>query len=616
MTKLVAAPGFAPREWQSSAPAKSWSSKPEVGSSPDLRRVIELPYRDQLEPSTIAGEAMVEHISGRFSNGRAAGDGCNCREGHGRDCITRLRLAQAWALYEIGIVGGLLGPIGVGHGKTMLDVLAALAFRDCRVAVLLLPPGLVTQLISDYDLTSQHFRVPQLMVHGAKSISVKVPGAPVLHVYPYSRLSNAEATEFLEKLRPDVVIADEVHNLRHADAVRTSRVMRYFSKHPECRFAGWSGSITDSSIKDYAHISALALREGSPLPLDPEVAEDWARALDPSENPAPPGALLGICYPGEHIHSGYHRRLAETVGVVSTTEPSVDCRLVIGELDAPEVPYEVEEALRLLRGEWVRPDGEELVEALAVNRCALELACGFYYRWKFPRGESRELIEEWLDARKEWRRELRFKLTRREPHLDSPELCANAAARAWRDVPVNPNLPTWEARTWPRWRDIRDQVRPETESIRLHPYLAEHAAEWATENRGIVWYAKSAFGEWVSELSGLPLYGGGDNAAAMIKRERGDRSIIASIKAHGTGRDGLQFLFRDQLIANPSSSSSQWEQLLGRLHRTGQKASEVRARFYMHTDEMRAHVSTALLRANYVGTTIGSNQKIKLGWSE
>jgi hypothetical protein len=621
VTQLIASPGYAPRAWQSKAPTEaSWGRKPEVQTSEDLRRIIALPYRDQLEPLTVEAQAMIHVISERYSSGRAAGAGCNCREGHNRECITTLRLAQAWALYEIGIVGGLLGPIGVGHGKTMLDLLAPLAFQGCRTAVLLVPPNLVTQLIADYDLTSNHFRVPSIVVHGAKAWANRVPGAPVVHVFPYSRLSNKEATVFLETLKPDVVIADEVHNLRHAEAVRTARVLRYFAAHQSTRFAGWSGSMTDASVKDYAHLSALALRENSPLPLNPEVVEDWARALDPQENPAPAGALLEMCEPGEHIHSGFHRRLCQTMGVVATMEPSVDCELEIEERKAPPVPPDVAAALDELRSDWVRPDGEELVDALSVNRCALELACGLYYRWRFPRigGEPqrKSVIAEWFEARKEWRRELRFKAQRREPHLDSPELCANAAARAWRDLPANPDLPVWHADTWPRWARVKDLVRYEPEAVRLDDFLARDAADWALANRGIVWYMRSAFGAWVAELSGLPMHAGGPNAGAMIKRERGDRSIIASIKSHGTGRDGLQFLFDDQLIANPSSSNAEWEQLLGRLHRTGQRAPVVHAKFYRHTAEMAAHVGTALRRALYVGTTMGSGQKIRLGWDD
>lgn len=619
VAQLVAAPGFAPRVWQSRAPAEaSWGRKPEVEASEDLRRVIALPWRPQVEKGSVEAEAIVTLITSRYSNGRAAGDGCNCQAGHERECITTLRLAQAWALYEIGLKDGLLGPIGVGHGKTMLDLLSPLAFSACRTAVLLVPPGLVTQLIADYDLISNHFHMPSIVVHAAKPFANRVPGAPVLHVYPYSRLSNAGATVFLEKLEPDVVIADEVHNLRHADAVRTARVLRFFAGHPDCRFSGWSGSMTDSSVRDYAHISALALRDGSPLPLDREVVEDWARALDPEENPAPPGALLGMCEPGEHVYAGFHRRLVGTLGVVATSEPSVECALEIDERKAPPVPADVASALGDLRADWTRPDGEILVDALSVNRCALELACGLYYRWRFPRKESRRVIEEWFEARKEWKSELRYKLQQRKPHLDSPQLCYNAAGRAWRhpDHPENPELPLWCATTWPRWRAAKDTVKPAPEAVRLDDFLARDAADWALSNRGIVWYMRSAFGAWVAELSGLPMHGGGPNAGALIKKERGDRSIIASIKSHGTGRDGLQFIFRDQLVANPSSSNSEWEQLLGRTHRAGQRATSVHASFYRHTTEMAKHVNTALRRAYYVGTTMGQDQRIRFGWDE
>ncbi len=610
---LVAEANFAPAEWQSKKPDFAWTNKPEIEISEDLKRVIALPRRPQPEPRSARADALIAMMSERFGNGRAAGDGCDCAA-RGRECITSLRLAQAWALYEIGLKNGLVGPIGVGHGKTMLNLLAPLAFRGCKTAVLLVPPNLVSQLISDYALIGNHFKLPSLIVHGSKACARKVPGAPVLHVLPYSHLSQSGATVFLESLAPDTVIADEVHMLRHADAVRTSRVLRLFAGHPETRFAGWSGSITDSSVKDYGHLLALALRDGSPLPLIAEILEDWSRALDPTDNPAPAGALLQLCNPGEHLHSGYHRRLVETLGVVATVEPSVDCGLAISERPAPPIPADVAAALHELRDEWVRPDGEELVDALAVGRCALELACGLFYRWRFPRGEPKLVIEEWFKARKLWRREMRQKLLERKPFMDSPKLVALAASRAWGDRPNPDDLPEWKADAWPRWKKAKGTVKPKTEAVRIDPFLAQDAADWALSNKGIVWYQRQAFGAWVAELSGLPMHGGGPNAGPRIATERGNRSIIASIKSHGTGRDGLQFLFRDQLIANPSPSSSDWEQLLGRLHRVGQRAPVVSASFYRHTPEMKAHVDTALRRALYVDTTIGSSQKLNAGF--
>jgi hypothetical protein len=303
--------------------------------------------------------------------------------------------------------------------------------------------------------------------------------------------------------------------------------------------------------------------------------------------------------------------------------------LRIVEHPAPAVPAAVTAALADVRATNARPDGEILLDALSSSRCARELACGFYYRWEFPRGESVRLIDEWLATRKAWRKELRAKLAAREPHLDSPLLCTRAAARAWGDeaIPVvddegndtaDPSfavtspreVPLWRAKEWPAWRDIRNEVQPVSVAVRLDPFLAEHAARWALENRGIVWYDKREFGAWVAELSGLPMHGGGADAEQRIAQERGERSIVVSIPSHGTGRDGLQRLYADQLIANPSASATTWEQLLGRLYRVGQDAPVVWARFYRHTEEIRDIVDRAMSRAVYVQSTIGARQKI------
>lgn len=633
--ELVAPINCAPQAWQSRTPDDAWSFKPPVGRSPDLDRIVAVPRRPPVEATSMRAAALVKMINARYA--LPPNPGCRCKSDYQRECITSLRLTQAWALFEIGTGSGLLGPIGVGHGKTILDLLAPLALRDCRTAVLLVPPGLVTQLIAEYHLLAEHFRVPSLVVHG-KDWSNVLPGAPVLHVYPYSRLSRPESTTFLETMAPDAIIADEVHKLRNADTATTSRVLRYFQAHPATRFCGWSGSITDSSIRDYAHLALLALRNSSPVPHDTAVVEDWARAIDPSDYPAPMGALEALCNPGEELHSGFHRRLVETAGVITTSEPAVDCELFVGEQPAPTLPGNVAAALNVLRADWLRPDGEELIEPLEIARCAWQLACGFYYRWTFPliNGEPQtiEQIEAWKAARKAWRRELRTRLRPRDTHLDSPHLCERAAVRAWAEHPGGrdidkvwtgaDDLPRWKAETWPAWRDIKDTVEHRTEAVRLHPFLAEAAAAWGEANRGVIWYQHGAFGQWVAEISGLPLHGGGPNAGKAIadeirkqlSGEQPRRSIIASIKSHGTGRDGLQRIYSTQLIANPPSSATDWEQLLGRLHRILQTSPRVEAWFYRHTPELAAHVSQALVRALYVQGTLGSAQKLRVGMAD
>lgn len=614
ITDLVASVGIAPKLGQVSAAPRceaGWS-KPPVSDSQDLQRILKLPRRPP--PTEAEEQELVTYMTALYRRERSGP--CRCHAIRPipipNPCVKTFRVAQAWSLLEIAIVRGLLGAIGVGHGKTLLDILAPLAMPDCKVALLLVKPNLVDQFIVEYELATEHFRVPSLVVHGREWSRI-VPGAPVLHVMPYSRLSRKNATTFIDRLRPDFILSDEVQRLRDPQTATTSRVMRHFEAHPNTRFAGWTGSLTDKSLNDYGHLSALALRFGSPLPLDPMVLSDWSRALDPSPFPAPAGALFALCEPGESIASGYQRRLSETNGVIITKKAAIDAHLVITQRKSPPVPHVVKDALRMIRG-YVRPDGEELVEAWEVARSAREAACGFFYRWIYPRGESEAIITRWFAARKAWNKELRNKLFTREEHLDSPLLCREAAIRAHTDTTVE-GLPNWHAQCWPLWEKLKDTVKPETDAVWMDPYLAQDAADWGLSKRGIIWYSYATFGAKIGEISGLPVHTGGPKAAQLIAREKGDRSIVASIKAHGTGRDGLQHLFKTQLVANPPSSATAWEQLLGRLHRIGQEADTVSAEVYRHTEEFRASVDNAMSRALYVQETLGSEQKLRTGYA-
>ncbi len=666
--------GNAPEAWQNRLAGSQY--KPAVKPSPDLSRVLALPRRPQIDEGTPRAHAIVRMMTERFARKRTTP--CKCRNakdhpdpalrGFERDCILQLNLTQSIALYELGMASGLLGPIGVGHGKTILDLLAICALMppdepDPRrfEGVLLVPPGLIDQLITEYQLVGEHFRMPSLAVHGRDVAFDAGPREPVLHVIPYSRLQRAEATVLLKKIKPRVIIADEAHSLRNRDAVRTHRVMSYMKDNPTTLFACWTGTITDSSVADYAHLVGFALRYSSPLPLNKETVKEWASALDPkSDWPADPGALLdglvrtGCMMPGEHIQLGFHRRLVETEGVVATKSSAIDAELRVTVRDAPDVPNTpraderapngfwpgIRDAMSMVKESKTRPDGEILLDPLQVARCCRELACGFFYRWKYPRAEPEDLIELWFAARKAFRAELRDMLDpdRRREHMDSPFLHTLAAMRAHGDLPRGgviemvdeetgevqlvdtTHLPSWPSVHWPKWRDVKDLVKPESEAVWIDEYLAHDAARWALENRGVVWYDKTAFGAMVAKISGLPMHGGGDDAPVKLlggeykgrtyPGEKGDRSIICSIKSHGTGRDGLQRLFKTQLVANPPSSATIWEQLLGRLHRIGQLAPVVCAEFYCHTDELEASYGQACSRARYVQNTIGSEQKL------
>lgn len=600
-----------------------------VEMSPDLARIMKLPRRPPLERGSAEAEGVIDAMTARYSRRAAT---CRCRdlaprrfvdrEGRPRDgCIRRLNYVQAWALAEMAQVGGLFMPAAVGAGKTIVSIMAPLAIPECKLALLLCPSKTAKQLCLEYELLREHFYVPQMFLDTTEPRSydtVEWRGQPVLRVFPYSLLQQPKASAWISRLAPDLVIADECDMIAN-DSARTNRVLRAFRERPNTRMVAMSGSVTDDELSDYARTAALCLREGSPVPIDPMVVDSWGTALDAGAV-CDPGALVELRAKDQSaetpIYDIFHRRFVETRGVVATGESSSDAELRVIEEPAPPIPPTVAGFLTALREDWIRPDGEILLDALAVSRCARELACGFFYYWHFLDEPLQSLIDEWKAARKAWRQELRTMIHERRENLDSEHLGEIAAMRAWGHAAPVAGMPLWRAKSWPRWRAAKGTVRYETRTHRVDPYLAIHAADWAHKNRGVVWYETRAFGLWVSEVGRIPLHAGGKGAEELIGREDGSRSIVASIKSHGRGRDGLQRIFCDQLVANPPSSATAFEQLLGRLDRQGQTSPIVLARFYRHTPELRKHVEQALTRARYVQGTIGAHQKLLAGFAE
>ena len=617
-----------------------------VSRSPDLDRILALPRRKPLDLDGLEAQAMISHVMDKYAKHNP---NCKCKSidqqiaiGN-RSCIQKLLPIQAWALYEIGITKGLVGAIPVGAGKTLLSVMSALAL-DEDLSLLLVPSNLLEQLIIDYQLIDQHFDVPGIIVTmaGNREWRRLVQGKPILHVLPYSLLQGKKNSDWVERLAPKAIIADEVDGLADLGSSRTKRIVRYFSgsermtdsqraERSRTKFCCWTGTLTDKSLTEYAHFSAFALKENSPLPLDQDTVMEWARCLDAVPNPSPAGALQLLCNPGENPRQAFGRRVRETMGFIVTGTSEVrkpnSIELVkhrIIEKAAPPLPDIVQEAMDKVR-DFKRPDSlagnkydEEMVEAMEQARVAQQVATGMFYRWIYPRREPEELIDKWMDARKAWNKEKRYKLFEGLEYLDSESLLEDAAMRAWEDIPPGVNkynepLPDWKAASWPAWRDIKDKVQPKTKAVRLHPFLVEDAVDWALTNKGIVWYSLIEFGQWMKELSGLNLHDGGADADRNLRRETGDKSILASLKSNYRGRNGLQYIFHKQLITQVPASSKVCEQLLGRVERQGQR-NDVDTFVYLHVPEVEKSFRQALLRAKYNEDTLQQKQKILRGW--
>lgn len=611
-------------------PAKILQKGQAVGDSDDLRRILALPRREKPSDEQIAEWArdFKEELG-------VVNPACECRTKYRRPCCDQLKPVQAWALYEAATVGGILGPIGVGHGKTLLDLLVPMvAFHmfGAKTCLLLLPPNLKRQFLDvDWGYYGQHWQLPNLA--GGRWM---VPGRPLLHVVAFSELSGSRSSDLLDRLRPDCIVVDEAHSVRNRTAARTKRFLRHFDKNPNVRLFCWSGTLTSRSIRDYAHLSAHALGRGSPVPRAWHTLEEWAAALDPGDYPAPPGLLsrLSEGRPDESVRDGFQRRLVGSAGVVSSGDAaSCQASLVISERKV-EAPAEVTKHLAALEATWQRPDGEELVDVLSKARCARELSCGFYLRWRWPRGEPVAVIERWLLARKNWHKELREKLKKSTTHMDSPLLCTRAAIR-WeegythverdrdgnelRRFRVDPHtrggpLPTWETEFWPTWREVRDTAKPETEAVWLSDFLVEDCLDWAADHAGLIWYEFKDLAAQIerrAEERGIERFvrvGVGDAGDRQIIGLTGQEAALVSLRSHREGKN-LQ-MFGEMLVLNPPSDGGQWEQTLGRIHRQGQERDELFVYVYRHTAPFLEAVERARDLSQYIEGTWGAAQRL------
>ena len=536
--------------------------------SKEFRRIEQLPRRDWSE----GAESLIDTLT----------ESLKTPEG-----TMRLREVQAAALTEIGLNRGLFAPVGVGHGKTLISLLAPLMI-NCERPLLLVPAQLRAATVSKYCRElSKHWHIPVSFCDGSMVVS-------------YSALSTKNGKDLLDKLQPDLIICDEVHYLKHARSARTKRFLRYMRANPSTRFVGMSGTVTKKSIREYWHLVRLALPEACPLPTRWVEMNDWANALDENVRPemrTAPGALKYLCEGDETPREGYRRRLVQTPGVLCTRESELGTSLVIRK-DRPMPTTRIKRALNDLQSEWVTPSGEDVSDSLDFYRKARELSLGFYYRWVWDASVSEAAKATWLNSRAQWRRLVREQ-TSRGPY-DTELLVANAYASG--DL-TKDSILFWD------WREVKASTPPpETEAVWFCDSLLRRVT--LPKEPCLIWVDNKALADRLSELLELPYYGAGprDTRRLLSHIENKDGHAILSIQAHGTGKN-LQ-TYNQSLVLTCPSSGATWEQLLGRLHRPGQEADEVVFRVWTHTKPLQDAFNQAIADASYIETTLGSKQKL------
>lgn len=520
-----------------------------------------------------------------------------------------LRAIQAVALLELHDLDGVFAPIRVGGGKTLISLLAPIVVESRR-PLLIVPASLRDKTREDLKIYRKHFKIK----------------APTIE--SYATLSREENADYLLEYEPDLLMLDEVQKARNPDSAVKRRIDRYLRQHPDTKVLAMSGSVTNRSIKDYAHIITWCLGEDrQPLPTKWKRLEEWALALDEKISPTSrrsPGALARLCGPGEPptlqgVRKAYQRRLVETPGVIASQDPPLKMGLHFREVpfDPPQI---MTDHFRTLRELWETPDGHPCADAVTIWRHARELCCGFYYVWdprppstKHPikpldlyRGVPDADKTTWLDARKEWCRYARYVLKHNRRGLDTERQVRTAVEAGEIDTMGFETL--YEAEEILRaWLEIAPTFKPNNKPVWFDDTMINLAADWLDRNEGICWVEHVAFGERLSRMTGIPYYGqqGRNRQGGLIGDARGP--VIASIASCGTGHN-LQHYCRNLVVSCPTTGDL-WEQMVGRTHRDGQK-NDVTFDIVLPCLEQLDGFKQAIKDARYASDTTGQIMKL------
>lgn len=496
-------------------------------------------------------------------------------------------LEEAYLQFQRDEPVGIIGNVGVGKGKTLAFFLLCAVHEMVHgkgVVVLFLPPTMREQYECDLWEWQQYYKFTPP------------------HVIYYSQLSRPEATALLTTIMPVLILSDETHALRHGSAARTKRFLRYMAKHQDTRFCGMSGTLTGSTLSDYDHLCKLALREGSPLPLNEKIVDMWGSVLnaegEPDDNAWDALRPLNTQAADEHdvraLRQSFQLHFKNTPGVVCTSTSSCDAVLRLTAI-RPALSEDIRVALANLRDDYILPDGSEVVDALHFYRASQQLSCGFYYVWDWPA----EPDEEWLESRRAWGSWCRSYLTYASREgCDSPFLVEEHLRQS--------GWPAEGVGFLRDWDNQRHKDPPPTKPVWVDPSPVVVAYQWALERqlaggKAFVWFRSRAVGELLQAF-GMDVFWEG------TPTPRGNPVCALSMQVYHKGRNFQAW--NDQLIMQMPSNAATMEQLLGRSHRQGQQADVVRCTIMQQAWPLRRAWAKALTRARYIQDQTGQEQKV------
>lgn len=497
-----------------------------------------------------------------------------------------LRPVQRQALIELHRCRGLYGGIVVGGGKSLLSLLTPTVL-GVRRWVWLIPASLRSEMLREIGKWAKIYDFPRP------------------HIVSHQELSSPQSQFLLDNYMPELICIDEVSEFS-PNSARTRRLSRYLQQHQPYVVA-LTGTPLRNRLLDMSIALGWALREGSPLPLDPKVTAQWDSCVTSKTSKWYPGALSALMTTHERqlachrstargaARAAILRRIRHTPGVILSSQCYDDVPLVLRRWDMA-MPQEIRDALQRLRKYAELPDGQPLADPLEIHRASTQLIWGCWLSW------TQSPPPDWLEARRRWFRVLRSILAKQLPHLDSPRLVTDWVR----------TLPTTRVahQVLLRWESVCDEFIPETKLTWYSTKSLECIIQWIRSHpRGIVWCPVPLAGKRLARMAQVRYFGrqglASDGTHVM---DAAGGPVILSEKANYRGRN-LQHYWCDNLFPAPSASGTFWEQALGRTMRTGQTRT-VSADIWLEHSLQSAAWRKALDDAEIEDQLIGSAAKL------
>lgn len=483
-----------------------------------------------------------------------------------------LRPWQAIALREAVLSRGAWLVLAVGAGKTLITWLLPVVMRAIA-PLLIVPAALGRKTESDYAALRLDWRAPA------------VPPRIVTREY----LSTVAGAHTLAEYSPDLIVIDESDALANASSACARRIDRYLREH-DVAVVALTGTPTRRSIMGYWHLLAWCLGDAAPVPLVESEALLWAEALDDHARARPRPGVLGATLPA--ARAWYRDRLLDTPGVVVVDEDSCDAPLTVRVRCARDCAV-IDAAFERFAIEWESPGGVPVSDPLSRWLLDAQLGLGLYTQWDPPPPA------EWRDARRAVARFVRERIaasTTAAKPLDTE-------AQVLRRYEQHPTVRAWQ--------EVRGTFAGATETVWMSDATLESVRAWLGESSApaVVWCGSVAFAERLAERTGLSYYGqrGVTADGAELHCASPGGSLIASWCANKRGF--CLDAWTRALVVMPPQSAKWLEQIIGRLHRSGQ-TRHVRVDLLATSGGTLDSFATALGEASFARATCALTQKL------